>query len=70
MVETYQPNPIICPLCGQANFCAQTIEGGAQGDCWCIQTAIPAELLAQLPVAAKDISCVCQACVTAYTDAI
>lgn len=66
MVETYQPNPIICPLCGQANFCAQTTADAAQGECWCMQAVIPAELVAQLPVAAKDVSCICQACVAAF----
>jgi len=65
--ETYQPNPIICPLCGESNYCAQAVGDDAQGDCWCMKATVPAELLAQLPVAAKDVSCICQTCLTAYT---
>ncbi|WP_196160358.1 cysteine-rich CWC family protein [Reinekea sp. G2M2-21] len=46
-----------CPLCQQENHCT------ANEQCWCFQTDIPTELVAQVPPAAKNKACICRACV-------
>ena len=52
----------ICPLCQQSNRCeVQTLM-----TCWCLAAKIPAELVTQLPEKARDIGCICQACIKAY----
>jgi hypothetical protein len=55
----------LCPLCGEANRCALEIEretGVKQGQCWCTQVDFTMELLAEVPLAAKNLSCICAAC--------
>jgi hypothetical protein len=61
-------DPTRCPLCGQANQCANEIEratGVAQPPCWCTQAHFDAALLARVPAAAQQRACICPACVAA-----
>ncbi len=54
-----------CPLCGQANACAMEIarsSGLEQTPCWCTQVSFSPALLARVPLAARDLACVCAAC--------
>lgn len=54
-----------CPLCGGPNECAA--ESAAPGcpiaDCWCFRTAVPRELVEQVPDAARGQACICRKCV-------
>lgn len=52
----------ICPLCEQSNRCDVKASQG----CWCMNTAVPEALLAQVPEQLKGKSCVCNACIAAY----
>ena len=66
-------DPCCCPLCGQPNACAmatpQTATQGAEavhaGPCWCTRVHFSADLLKQVPEAARNKACICAACVAA-----
>jgi len=49
----------ICPLCGRGNACGMA---AGKGECWCFDATIPAEVLAQIPEAARGVACVCREC--------
>jgi hypothetical protein len=60
-----------CPLCGQSNRCAMEVEkatGAPQPPCWCTQVDFTSELLAQVPAAAREAACICEACATRTAD--
>jgi hypothetical protein len=62
------PDPVLCPLCGQANRCAIELEratGEPQPPCWCTQADFAADLLARVPPEAQRKSCICPACARA-----
>lgn len=68
MTPSPTPSANICPLCGQLNQCAMEVEhatGVKQAPCWCTQTQFSAELLNNIPEAARGIACLCPACVNA-----
>ncbi|MES2974505.1 MAG: cysteine-rich CWC family protein [Pseudomonadota bacterium] len=59
------PDPVLCPLCGQANRCAMEVEretGVRQPPCWCTQASFSAELLSRIPPASRNKACICAAC--------
>jgi hypothetical protein len=59
------PDPVLCPLCGEANRCAREREratGEPQGPCWCTALDFSADLLAHVPVAAQRLACICESC--------
>lgn len=56
-----------CPLCGHANHCVVAADGDTS-QCWCMSLEVPEGLLASLPDGA-EVSCVCEACIRAYSDA-
>ena len=65
-----QPDPTVCPLCGQSNQCAGQVErttGVKQPPCWCTQSSFGAELLARVPESARRMACICAACAQADT---
>ena len=50
-----------CPLCGQPNQCA--IGAGLPPEsCWCMQTPVSPDALAQLPDEARGKACICPVC--------
>jgi len=52
----------LCPLCRQSNRCdVQSSQG-----CWCMNTQVPAALLAKVPEHLKGISCVCNNCIANF----
>ncbi len=57
-------DPKVCPLCGRDNTCAMASAGDATAanPCWCTNVAIPAEVLARIPVDARGRACLCRAC--------
>lgn len=58
-------DPLRCPLCGQPNQCANEVArstGIGQGPCWCTQVNFSADLLGQVPAAARRKACICAAC--------
>ena len=55
----------LCPLCREPNRCALEIQretGVKQPACWCTQLDFTAELLAEVPPEAENLSCICAAC--------
>ena len=63
-----RPDPAACPLCGRANACAMETAratGTPPEPCWCTQVDFSAELLARVPVEARDRACLCRECATA-----
>ena len=51
----------VCPLCGQPNQCA--ISAGLPPEsCWCMQTPVSPDALAQLPAEARGKACICPVC--------
>lgn len=60
------PQPGLCPICGQPNACAMEAEratGIKQPPCWCTQVTFTQDLLDRIPAAARNMACVCAACV-------
>jgi hypothetical protein len=62
--KTFGPDQ--CPLCGQANDCRQCTNAAYRGPCWCERVDIPEALLARVPLAARNQSCICRTCVMAF----
>ncbi|MGA6107886.1 cysteine-rich CWC family protein [Pseudomonas solani] len=54
------PDPSRCPLCGQANDCAEEAASGQP--CWCFSTSIAPEALRRIPLDAQDKACLCPRC--------
>ena len=62
-------DPCRCPLCGQPNACAMATPGqAASGPCWCTLVPFSADLLKQVPEAARNKACICAACVAKSQD--
>ena len=61
-------DPCRCPLCGQPNACAMAtpkVGAEATAPCWCTLVPFSADLLKQVPEAARNKACICAACVAA-----
>ncbi|MEM8737851.1 MAG: cysteine-rich CWC family protein [Planctomycetota bacterium] len=56
-----------CPLCGAANRCMIAAGSDPKG-CWCMSVTVPPELLERLPPGTPGKSCICEACVGAWTN--
>lgn len=64
-------DPVLCPLCGAANQCANELEratGMKQPPCWCTEVRFEAGLLARVPEHARRQACICRACAQAAGD--
>lgn len=70
-ITAINPDPLRCPLCGQANHCLNLGAQDSAQRCWCNDPALrfPAALLARVPMAARGKACICQACVQAAAEA-
>ena len=57
-------DPLNCPLCGDANFCANVSKSDNNALCWCNSPAIvfPEELIHQVPSALRQKACICKNC--------
>ena len=54
-----------CPLCQQQNRCeVQAAQAGET--CWCMNTQVPAELLAKIPENLRNKICICNACIVNF----
>ena len=65
MSATSPVDPLLCPLCQQANQCAMEVAratGQPQPPCWCSQATFSAKLLARIPEHARGTACICVAC--------
>ncbi|MBP6221573.1 MAG: cysteine-rich CWC family protein [Limnohabitans sp.] len=65
-------DPCRCPLCGQSNACAMAtpattvgVGATAPGPCWCTRVHFSADVLTQVPEAARNKACICAACARA-----
>ncbi|HLP76645.1 MAG TPA: cysteine-rich CWC family protein [Candidatus Paceibacterota bacterium] len=59
-------DPTRCPLCGGPNDCQLCRMDTYKGPCWCAKVEVPESLLALLPPDAKNRSCICRGCITAF----
>jgi hypothetical protein len=59
-------DPARCPLCGGPNNCRHCATAAYKGPCWCESAKIPDELLARVPLEARNRACLCRACVAAF----
>lgn len=57
----------LCPLCHQANHCAMAAQKDPAA-CWCHHTAVPQQLLDQIPPENRGMSCVCKDCVDRFNE--
>ena len=55
----------ICPLCGRENECQFATTSAYKGKCWCASENFSPDLLARIPVEARNVVCVCRRCVVA-----
>lgn len=62
------PDPLICPLCGQANACLNLGAADVDRSCWCNDPAIsfPESLLSRIPPEKRRKACVCRQCADAH----
>lgn len=58
--------PEHCPLCGGANDCRLCTAAAYKGSCWCVAEGIPDELIARVPVEARNKACICRKCVMGF----
>ncbi len=58
-------DPCRCPLCGGPNRCAMAPGEPQAAPCWCTRAQFSAQLLQQVPEAARGQACICPACVKA-----
>ncbi len=58
-------NAGICPICHKENHC-HMVSGEDPSTCWCTTVSFPDGLLLLVPEEARNLSCVCEACVTKY----
>lgn len=58
-------DPARCPLCGEPNDC-QIAAGRTK--CWCFESAVPADVLARVPLEAQGVACVCRRCASNTED--
>ncbi|MBM3386637.1 MAG: cysteine-rich CWC family protein [Betaproteobacteria bacterium] len=66
MSDCQAVDPCRCPLCGGPNRCAMAPSGSApQTPCWCTRAQFSAQLLQQVPEAARGQACICPDCVSA-----
>lgn len=59
----------LCPICHQENHCAM-VAGKDPATCWCHHTAVPQQLLEQIPPENRGISCVCKDCVDRFNERV
>lgn len=57
-------DPLVCPLCGKGNACANLADSGVTLSCWCSDPAIkfPETLLAKVATELKGKACICRTC--------
>ncbi|MGY8892797.1 MAG: cysteine-rich CWC family protein [Burkholderiales bacterium] len=74
-------DPRVCPICGAPNQCVMANTSKPTGQttdrlneinspdlpCWCFSMVFSGDLLSRVPDEAKNLSCVCPSCVTAYS---
>ncbi|MDP4609485.1 MAG: cysteine-rich CWC family protein [Burkholderiaceae bacterium] len=58
-------DPLLCPLCGQANACAMANGNDNAEPCWCVGLTFGPDVLARVPPEAQRLACICQRCVQA-----
>jgi len=56
-----------CPLCQQKNSCSVQA-AKANAGCWCMNTEVPAELLAKVSAQLQGKSCICLACIEKFRE--
>ncbi len=63
-----EPNTSICPLCGGENSCALVVSAESSEPCWCESLKIPEAVLQQIPLEARNKSCVCRECIERHAE--
>ncbi|GAA0700669.1 hypothetical protein GCM10009104_32130 [Marinobacterium maritimum] len=64
MLNDHNIDPLMCPLCNQANSCVNLSTKDVENTCWCNDPAIafPEALLSQIPDELRRKACVCRSC--------
>ncbi|WP_416384877.1 cysteine-rich CWC family protein [Uliginosibacterium silvisoli] len=57
-----------CPLCGGPNGCAVAQSGSFDVPCWCREQKIDPAVLARIPAAQRNLSCICERCARGVPD--
>ncbi|PWI33372.1 hypothetical protein DI392_10990 [Vibrio albus] len=67
-IKSVIPDPLSCPLCGQANSCVNLGGKDVTKSCWCNDPAItfPKELLSQIPAEKRGKACICKSCAVKF----
>ena len=67
-INAMRPDPLVCPLCGQANGCLNLGAQDVNRACWCNDPAIafPQALLAQVPAQLRGKACICKSCALSF----
>ncbi|MDQ0171067.1 cysteine-rich CWC family protein [Paenibacillus tundrae] len=60
-----QMNPLVCPLCGEANGCSYAA-GAPHSECWCNQAVFPEGVFDRIPTEQRRKSCICQTCLVEF----
>lgn len=55
-------SPGTCPVCGMSNRCTLADPRTVDQACWCFTETIDPAVLAALPEALRDTSCLCPRC--------
>ncbi len=63
----YTMNDGICPICHKENHC-HMVSGEDPSTCWCTTVSFPDGLLLLVPEEARNLACVCEACVTKFQE--
>ncbi len=68
-INAMLPDPLVCPLCGQANGCLNLGAQDVNRTCWCNDPAIvfPEALLASIPAQLRGKACICKSCVLRFS---
>jgi len=68
-INAMLPDPLVCPLCGQANGCLNLGAQDVNRTCWCNDPAIkfPQALLASIPAQLRGKACICKSCVLRFS---
>lgn len=56
----------LCPLCNASNQCGINEYNNSKEQCWCVSASITPALLARVPEALINKSCICQSCIDKY----
>lgn len=64
-MNSNDPDPSLCPVCGASNRCTLADPRTATQPCWCFSQSIDPAVLEALPAEVRDQACLCPRCALA-----